>query len=227
MNVSKLILAVLGIYQFAVAEYVETFDSDDAGWLYGYGANYTIGTTDWNTTGGHPGGHISGTATDLYAVWTIDTAKYGSFKGLTAKIDIKISAAGSGKAQFYFGRENTYYISESWDISEALDWTTIHSPLTATHFSVWSGGTESLDHVLEAPDDIGIFFGGKLASGSGHLLVDNFGTSTIPEPAAMGLVLMGGVSMIGARRIRPLKKWLIEKKSSRNSYSRPIHPTDY
>ncbi len=173
-----LTLISLNLVGVASAQYLETFDAGSANWKYGYGANYTEGTTTWN-----PAGYISGASEDLYAVWTYDTTVFGDMRGLSITVDTKISAPSTGNAQFYVGRAGTYYISAAWDIANTADWTTYSTPLDTTNMTRWGGGqTESLDYVLEAPDDIGIFFGGSVASGSGDLLIDNFGVISEPPP---------------------------------------------
>lgn len=180
----KLILTLISLSLAGVvsAQYLETFDTNSANWTYGYGASYTPGTTTWNSSGGNPAGHISGASEDLYAVWTYETAVFGDMRGLSISVDTKISHASTGgDAQFYIGRGGTYYISSTWDIANNEDWTTYSTPLDTNSMARWgSGGSDSLDYVLEAPDDIGIFFGASLASGSGDLLLDNFGTLSEP-----------------------------------------------
>jgi hypothetical protein len=181
MNKPIFALTLLGVAQMTSGAYMETFDTDSANWLYGYGANYTEGTTTWNPVGGAPGGHIAGTAENLYAVWTYDTAVYGDLRGLSFSVDTKIEGISEGNAQFYVGREGTYYISAAWDISNNTNWSTYSAPLDSSNMTHWaSGGTQTLDFVLIAPDDIGIFFGGSLVAGTGELLLDNFGTCTEP-----------------------------------------------
>lgn len=193
--------AVLGLLSLASADYVENFDGGSANWNYGYGTSYTIGTTTWSATGGNPDAHISGASENLYAVWTYDTAAYGDMTGLTMTIDTKIDSSSSGNAQFYVGRDGTYYIDGVWSIAADTSWTTHTKALDSSNFSLWTGGgsgSASLAYVLAAPDDIGIFFGGNVASGSGDLAVDNFGV--IPEPATTGLVVLFGGGVWGIRR---------------------------
>jgi hypothetical protein len=187
------ILAMCALVNVAMASVIETFDTGSANWNYGYGTGFALGTTTWNAAGGNPGGHISGTSANLYAIWTYDTAAYGDITGLTMTIDTKVSDAEVGTAQFYVGRAGTYYIDGTWSIGADTAWTTHSVLLEASHFTPWSGATLSFADVLAAPDDIGIFFGGSVAAGAGEVLVDNFGV--IPEPASLSLIgiIAGGI----------------------------------
>lgn len=201
MKKIMVVSAVFGLLSLASADYVENFDGGIANWNYGYGTSYTVGTTTWSATGGNPGAHISGAAANLYAVWTYDTAAYGDMTGLTMTIDTKIDNTGSGTAQLYVGRGGTYYINGIWNIADNTSWTAHSVVLDSSNLSIWTqggAGSESLAYVLAAPDDIGIFFGGTVASGLGDLQVDNFGV--IPEPATMGLVALFGGGVWGIRR---------------------------
>jgi len=181
---------------------METFDSGSAGWIYGYGKNYTPGTTTWNSAGGNPGAYISGVASNLYAVWIYDpdTDVYGSLTNLAISIDLKIENTVSGNAQLYVGRGGTYYVGEEWSINSYSNWTT-HVENTAT-FTRWaSGGSDSLENVLMAPDDIGLFFGTKLVGGDGSILIDNFGsTEAIPEPMVISFICFFATVTWGTHR---------------------------
>jgi hypothetical protein len=187
-----------------VGAYVETFDSGSAtSWNYGYGSNYTVGPITYSATGGNPGACISGAADNLYAVWTTATSAYGDMTGLTLTIDIQVTNAATGNAEFYVGSNGTYYVSQAWSIGADVDWTTHTAVLEISDFTLWTqggAGTAPLADVLKSPDDIGMFFGGGIASGAGNVLVDNFGTvATVPEPATLSLLVLGGLAM--------LKRW--------------------
>ncbi len=181
----------------AGASYIETFDNGTQNWDYGYGRNWSLGTTNWESSGGNDGAYISGAANDLYAAWTYDTAIYGDMTGTNLSIDTMITDGARGNAQFYVGRGGSYYVSNSWDISLDTSWTTHQVALDSANFSQWaSGNSSSLAYVLSAPDDIGIFFGGAVSSGAGNFQIDNFGTvpstGAVPEPATLALLGIGG-----------------------------------
>ena len=181
------IAAILGIVMLAAPAfgslYVETFNTGSNSWNYGYGTNFAIGTTNWYATGGNPGGYISGTSSNLYAVWTYDTAPYGDITGLTLTVDTMITNTETATAQLYVGRENSYYIQNvGWNIALDTGWTTHQVAMDSSDLSPWAQASASLAYVLAAPDDIGIFFGGAVASGSGILDLDNFGTIPVPVP---------------------------------------------
>jgi hypothetical protein len=196
-----IVLVLFGLVSVSNATYVETFDTGSDSWNYGYGTNFTPGVTTWNAAGGNPGGYISGVSQNLYAVWTYVTAPYGDMTGLTLTIDTKVTNSETGNAQFYVGRGGAYFIDGAWAIGADTTWTTHRVILDASHFTKWTGvdtGAYTFAQVLQAPDDIGIFFGGSVASGAGNVLVDNFGT--IPEPATICLLGLGALSLLKKRR---------------------------
>ena len=194
---------VLFITSFAYASYIETFDTDTASFHYGYGTSFADGTVNWNGSGGNPGGYISGASSNLYAVWTYDTSSFGNVTGQIMTIDTMITDGETGTAQFYVGRNNQYYVDGTWNVGADTAWTTHTAALNSTNFTHWSGSTGSsltLAEVLQAPDDVGIFFGGSTASGTGDLKVDNFGFAPVPIPGAMWLLGSGLIGIVGIRR---------------------------
>ena len=106
------------------------------------------------------------------------------------------------------GRGGTYFIDDNTlAIGSNTVWTAHTVVLDSSNFSPWTGVNNNLytlAQVLQAPDDIGIFFGGGLAGGSGTVAVDNYGTySTIPEPSTILLLGTGlGVVSLVIRRFR-------------------------
>ena len=160
----------------ARVDFIETFDNNSSNFHYGYGPNYTDGAVNWLGNEGNPDGHISGEANNLYAVWVYDSSgAFGNISGLVMLMDIKVTGQVSGDAQFYVGRNGTYYISRyAWPIAGDSSWTTHAARLDTYNFTLWTNGSaKSLAYVLERPDDIGIFLGGSTASGNGTFQVDN------------------------------------------------------
>ena len=208
---SLIVLIVIGAFTFpnpSIAAYSETFSTGTGGFHYGYGSQYTDGQVDWSATGGNPGGHISGLADNLYAIWVYESDINGTFGdltgGVTMSIDTKIIGPVTGQAKFYVGRAGEYFISSSsFDLANDTQWTTHQVVLEDANFIPW-GGAGNLQHILEAPDDIGIFFNGLLASGSGRILVDNFGAPPpIPTLNEWGLILFVGLAgLVAMRRLR-------------------------
>jgi hypothetical protein len=203
MRKIAVILIVLSLVNVAGAVYVEKFNTNNASWNYGYGTNFISPQLDatYVSTGGNPGGFISGASQNLYAVWTYVTVPYGDITGLQLTIDTMVTDAEAGTAQFYVGRGGAYFIDGTWAIGADTTWTTHTTTLDAAHFTKWTGvdsGAYTFEQVLQAPDDIGIFFGGGLASGTGSLYVDNFGT--VPEPATFCLLGLGGLALLKKRR---------------------------
>lgn len=77
--------AMATIFLFAngiQAASIETSDTGNASWNYGYGTdiNSPLIPATWLSSGGNPGGYISGAANNLFAVWTNVTVPYGNIK---------------------------------------------------------------------------------------------------------------------------------------------------
>ena len=192
------------------ATYLETFESGSAGWKYGYGPQYNLGSTYHSPTGGNPDAHIHGEANNLYAIWIDqnDVLPYGELNGLMLTIDTKIVGGGVGQAQFYVGRGDTYFVEDGWDISLDVEWTTHTAVLNSDDFYNWNSNTTfTREEVLQSPDDIGIFFGASTVSAelNAEILVDNFGSATppiiaTPEPSSIMLLALAGLFAVGYRK---------------------------
>lgn len=195
------VLVAWAVVTISMADYVEPFDGDNANFTYGYGTDFTEVTPAWNDLVGNPGGYISGALDNLSAIWTYETAAFGDISGggLMMTIDTKLTGTlTSGTAQFYVGRDNTYYLSGDLTLV-GTGWITTSVALDSANFTILGSGS-TLDTVLQAPDDIGIWFSGSVADGSGDLEVDNFGVTAIPEPAVLTMVLATGISTLFIRR---------------------------
>jgi hypothetical protein len=205
-----LIVAFWCLGSIANAGRIESFSSNNASWIYGYGSDFMSpqNNATWVSMGGNPDGYITGPAANLYAVWTYTTGLYGDMTGLSLTIDTVVTGQVRGTAQFYLGRRGTYFIDDgTWAIGNDTVWTTHTLVLDSSNFSPWTGVNNNLytlAQVLESPDDIGIFFGGGLASGTGNVDVDNYGThSTIPESPTILLLGIGlGVMSLVLWRFR-------------------------
>jgi len=205
MRVSALMaILCLAVAAPAMASFIEDFTNTNASWNYGYGSDFLSPKLDatWLISGGNPDGCISGAVENLYAVWTYQTGPYGDMTGQTMTIDTMLMDAGSGNAEFYVGRSGTFFVDGSWSIAADTSWTTHTAILDDAHFTHWSGSNSdyTLAEVLQAPTDIGIFFGGNLASGTGVLYVDNFGT--VPEPGTLVMLGMAGLGLLAYARRR-------------------------
>lgn len=169
---------------------IELFNTDPGNWQYGYGLG--VDHNVWNSTNGNPGGYLSGSLNNLHKVWTTETTTFGDITGATMTVDTKIDASGEiyGKAQFYIGAENSYYISEAWNITPDKKWTTHR--FNVSDFTPWDNASVlSLESVASSASEMGIFFGTKLAQGEGTFMIDNFGIT--PEPATLIFLGVGGM----------------------------------
>ena len=195
----------------ADAGYLETFDIDNAGWEYAYGGGATLVDATWVSDGGG-GGYISGTSDGLYGVQNLKSATpglYGSSIGDRITVDTKVTDSEVGTAQFYVGRGGTYFIDGTWSIGSDTAWTTHTEVMNTTTFVPWTGQNDyvyTLAEVLAAPTDIGIFFGGVAAGGTGNLLMDNFGVGAgatpVPEPLTMATAFLAIAGLGGYIRRR-------------------------
>lgn len=208
-------VCLLSLQNLTASQYVENFDAGSQGWQYGYGTGYTIGSTYHTASGGNSDAHIYGDASDLYAIWidswgtTDSLIPYGDMTGWMLTIDTKSVGMTTGTAQIYIGKNGTYFVAvNTWDISLDTDWTTHTTTLNDVEFNRWQPSTTmSLAAVLQAPDDIGIFFGASTvtANTGAQILVDNFGTLTpsivaIPEPSPIVILSLCATGILFHRK---------------------------
>ncbi|MGA2173296.1 MAG: PEP-CTERM sorting domain-containing protein [Sedimentisphaerales bacterium] len=144
---------------------------------------------------------------------------WGDITGDTLTADFKTDGGTittqDGKdpiVRFYVGDDTgTYFITTdaySWNPNGDTSWTTHQVVLSAVNF-VREAGSESFAVLITRLNDIGLQFGpsnGESYTGVGNLgfvgnatlNLDNFGT--VPEPATMGLLGLGALSLLRKRR---------------------------
>jgi len=231
----KRVSSVLGILAFfwclagPAFGYIETFSSNNAGWLSltinndGY-----VGSSSalFSGSGGNPGGYVyaclPSNETRLYGIQApFGTGRFGDLTGQTLTVDYRIDGSVSGpegaRVRFYIGYYNDqsrYWVSNdsvSWDPNANTSWTTHTIPLLESNFILWpnqNSGDMSFQEVLLHYNDIGLVFtNGDFTqirnlgfSGCGTIHVDNFGVSAVPIPGAVWLLGSGLLGLAGLRR---------------------------
>ncbi|MCX5682739.1 MAG: PEP-CTERM sorting domain-containing protein [Planctomycetota bacterium] len=164
----------------------------------------------------------------LFGFQPADTHLYGDLTGLQMTVDYMALGAVTGPetpmVRFYIGSSAggaNYFVSNdafSWNPNAGPDWTTHLVDLVAANFLEWpnqAAHSKTFEQVLAAPDDIGLVFSGAFTSnstlgfsGSGTILIDNFGvvgndnraTMATPEPATLALLACGGAWLLAWRR---------------------------
>ena len=175
----------------ASAAFLETFDSNNAGWdTYTIQDNNTqaASAAAWSGSGGNPNGHISmavdNDATRAYAFAPTLPTSSVDLTGLTLTTDFKMTGsvtAGNNLldpvVRFYIGcyacGGQNYYVSNdimSWDPNSDISWTTHQVALLAANFTAWTGihaGTRTFEQVVAgAAQDYGLVFTDGI---SGHI----------------------------------------------------------
>ena len=157
---------------------IETFNSGTDGWgmslIDSTGYSWSL-TPTYSSTGGNPGGYISGSVganvnSRLYS-FDAPSSLLGNLTGQTLTVDVDISgtvttAAGSGPAmaRFYIGSDSSdYFISTnaySISLNSSGGWITCTIPVVAADFMAWPGqtGTDSFANVAANAVWVGLFF---------------------------------------------------------------------
>lgn len=170
MKAAVALVAFLSLTSGAHA-YIETFDSDNAGWT-----TYTIATpTDsghlsgttggsaFSSTGGNPGGYISGSVgSSIYNRLYSFEAPAGAFGDLGSKmltVDYQSTGTVTGptggttgpSVRFYIGVSGNYFVSSSsWAANTNGSWTTHALSVDTSNFMAWpnqNNGTMTLAQV--------------------------------------------------------------------------------
>lgn len=224
--------------------YLEQFTGGSAGWLAptvndGGGVTLPSAQALMDANGsGCIGATLTGGPNRLFGFQPADASLFQDLEGLRLTVDYMALGAVTGPAapmvRFYIGTYsggNNYFVSNdafSWDPNAGSDWTTHTVDLEAANFMEWPNQTShsmTFDQVIAAPQDIGLVFSGNFTSnstlgfsGSGTLLIDNFGAVSrdsddkgkgtlamsiaSPEPATLAFLLAGGAWLAAWRRKR-------------------------
>ncbi|HME42730.1 MAG TPA: VPLPA-CTERM sorting domain-containing protein [Syntrophorhabdales bacterium] len=201
-----------------------TFDANDGGvktyWIDSTG--YIWGTQPgFSSTGGHPGGYISGNVGSsvdqrLYSFEVSGTA-IGNLTSQTLTVDYRstgtINAPTGADVRFYItdGGSN-FFVSSSLGGPNTGDvWQTLRLLVNAGNFTQVSG-TGDFATVAGNPFYVGLLFSngdfssnsnlGFTSTSGATISIDNFGTpnSAVPIPAAIWLLGSGLVGLIGIKK---------------------------
>ena len=204
-------LVLLAVVNTTAAGYIETFDSDNAGWsAFDVNDNgvFMVGDSMYNSSGGNPSGYMSATVDNspdrLILLRTMTgLSNFGDMTGLTLTVDYKIDGEVTGPdgamVHFFVGTyadsNNNYFVSKdsySWNPNGETEWTAHQVLLTAENFFLWPNDTannKTFEEVIAAPEDIGVGF-----IGSGDLTDNaNWGFSSNSNGATISIDNFGTI----------------------------------
>jgi len=207
---------------------VQTFDVNNGGWkTYSIdGQGYVTGADSaFNSTGGNPGGYISGNVGSdvnnrLYS-FEVSGSAVGSLTGQRLTVDYRSTGTVTGPSnpnvRFYIGDTGgtNYFVSlYNWNANTAGIWTTNAVSIDASNFMAWpnyNAGTLTFSQVVANPGWVGLLFSngdfssngnlGFTSTGGATISIDNVGIpNPVPIPGAVWLLGSGLLGLVGLRR---------------------------
>jgi len=177
--------------------YIETFDSNNAGWTtYTIGSSsdsgYITGTDSaFTSTGGNPGGYISGSVANsavnrLYG-FEAPAGAFGDLSGKTLTVDYQSSGTVTGPAgvttgpsvRFYIGVSGNYFVSStSWDANTNGSWTTHALTVDTSNFVAWPNQNSGSLTLAQVAASSGYYVGLLFSNGAFSSNIDLGFTST-------------------------------------------------
>ncbi len=173
-------LAIFQLFTSMAGASPETFTSGADGWgtslIDGtFSSRYQAPTV--NSSGGNPGGYISGSVgSDVNSrLYSFDSSSspFGNLTGQTLTVDIKVSGtvgtvagAGPAMARFYIGSDSTnYFVSTNAysinlnNLSSSGGWVSFTIPVTSANFMAWPGlGATSFADAAASGEWVGLVF---------------------------------------------------------------------
>ncbi len=222
---------VLALFLFLAGPasgYIETFDTDNAGWLtltVNDKGGVGLAIAGWSGTGGHPGGNVWGCLDDgtdgtrLYGIQApFGTDALGDLTGQTLTVDFmiqgQVTSGEQARVRFYIGYyddQSRYWVSNntySWNPNGHTSWTTHTIPLLESNFILWPNqnlGDMTFEQVLLSYNDIGLVFTNGDFEYNENLGFIGCGTihvdnfGAVPLPGAVWLLGSGLVGLVGLR----------------------------
>ncbi|OPY70236.1 MAG: hypothetical protein A4E57_00650 [Syntrophorhabdaceae bacterium PtaU1.Bin034] len=217
-----LVLLIMLIPAWADA-YIQTFDSDNAGWT-GYRINSTgyIWGTPVVNGGGYLSADVTGSADNRLYSFEVSGTAVGSLTGETLTVAYRsvgeITGPSGPNVRFYIAdmSGHNYFFSNGWDANTDGNWTTLEVLINEANFIPWykNDGITTFAQIAANPGWIGLAFTngdfsmndnlGFTSEGGAVVSIDNFGfptPDTVPIPAAFWFMSVGLAGLVGAGRI--------------------------